>query len=297
MLFICSSVILFFDELLFDWTGNEFAVLGLEGKTNPVFAIKIADEKKRQYVFENALSSIILQTDDSLLMDGVRLPCIELPGFLKNLLSAFDVNLPKPYYMVNNGFIYFSQSPENLIAINTSLKSNSKLSKNETWNSVSTKQTQQSAISLFYNLERSIPFFVKGNSLVAKILQLYNVGRADISLKKNTMQIQLQSVSCKVTASQNISGYPLQLEGKPSYSLAKSNISKSKTVFWFEDAKRLYALNMANLENTNIEIENLGWIISADEKSVILETDSGEKKDVSYENIAKAKFIYTKEEA
>ncbi len=40
-----------------------------------------------------------------------------------------------------------------------------------------------------------------------------------------------------------------------------------------------------------------GKIISADEKSVILETDSGEKKDVSYENIAKAKFIYTKEEA
>lgn len=256
-----------FDELLFDWTGNEFAVLGLEGKTNPVFVIKIADEKKRQHVFDTALSSVILRSDDSLLMDGVRLPCIELPGFLNNLLAAFDVNLPRPYYMVNNGFIYFSLSPENLVSINTSLKGNSKLSKNETWNSVSTKQTQQSAISLFYNLERSIPFFLKGNSLVSKVLQLYNVGRVDISLRKNTLQIQLQSVSCKVSSSQNIAGYPLQLEGRPSYSLAKSNLAKSKTVFWFEDGKKLFALNTSNLEKISTEIESLGWIISADENT------------------------------
>ena len=37
-----------------------------------------------------------------------------------------------------------------------------------------------------------------------------------------------------------------------------------------------------------------GKIISADEKSVTMETEGGEKLTVSYENIAKAKFIYTK---
>lgn len=256
-----------FDELLFDWTGNEFAVLGLEGKSNPVFVIKIADEKKRQQVFDNALSSIILRSDDSLIMDGVRLPSIELPKFLTDLLGAFDVSLPKPYYMVNNGFIYFSQSPENLVSINTSLKGNSKLSKNETWASVSTKQSQQSAISLFYNLERSIPFFLKGNTMVAKVLQLYNVGRADISLRKNTLCIQLQSVACNATSSQNIAGYPLALDGRPAYSLVKSNVSKSKTVFWFENGKNLFALNTNSLEKTSIEIENLGWIVASDEKT------------------------------
>lgn len=35
-----------------------------------------------------------------------------------------------------------------------------------------------------------------------------------------------------------------------------------------------------------------GKIISADDKSVTMETESGEKLTVSYENIAKAKFIY-----
>ena len=37
-----------------------------------------------------------------------------------------------------------------------------------------------------------------------------------------------------------------------------------------------------------------GKIISADDKSVTMETEDGEKLTVSYENIAKAKFIYTK---
>lgn len=37
-----------------------------------------------------------------------------------------------------------------------------------------------------------------------------------------------------------------------------------------------------------------GKILSADEKSVTLETENGENKTVSFENIAKAKFVYTK---
>lgn len=40
-----------------------------------------------------------------------------------------------------------------------------------------------------------------------------------------------------------------------------------------------------------------GKIKSADEKSVILETEGGTDVQVSYENIAKAKFIYSIEEA
>lgn len=40
-----------------------------------------------------------------------------------------------------------------------------------------------------------------------------------------------------------------------------------------------------------------GKVVTADDKSVTLETEGGDKITVSYENIAKAKFIYTKEEA
>lgn len=256
------------DELLFDWTGNELALLGLEGKTEPVFVMRISDEKKRKYVFDNVLSSIILQSDDSLILDGVRLPSIQMPAFLTNLLKAFDINLPKPYYMVNNGFIYFSQSPENLISLSTSLKNGTRISKNETWSKVSSNQSQYSAVSLYYNLERSVPFFLKGNNILSKVLQLYNVGRADISIKKNTLQFQLQSASCKTTSSQTIAGYPIELEGKPDFNLCKSNAAKSKIVFWSEEGKNIFSLNTANFEKTTLEIENIAYLLSANEKTV-----------------------------
>ena len=39
------------EEIIFSWTDDEYAVLGIEGKSEPVFAIKIKDEAKRQYIF------------------------------------------------------------------------------------------------------------------------------------------------------------------------------------------------------------------------------------------------------
>ena len=38
------------DDLLFSWTGNEYAVFGMEGRPHPVYAIQIADERKRQEI-------------------------------------------------------------------------------------------------------------------------------------------------------------------------------------------------------------------------------------------------------
>jgi hypothetical protein len=40
------------DDLLFSWTGTEFAVFGMEGRPHPVYAIQIANEQKRQEIFQ-----------------------------------------------------------------------------------------------------------------------------------------------------------------------------------------------------------------------------------------------------
>ena len=99
------------DNLIFSWTDDEYAVLGLEQKAEPVFVIKIKDEKKRREVFETIFSSIILQSDTSLIMDNVRLPRIELPSFIQAILESFGIRIPSPYYMVKDVFMYLSQSP------------------------------------------------------------------------------------------------------------------------------------------------------------------------------------------
>ncbi|MBQ8561140.1 MAG: hypothetical protein IJ441_06090, partial [Spirochaetaceae bacterium] len=110
-------------ELLFSWAGGEFGLLGVEGLKDPAIALEIKDENMRQFIFNQLLSSIILKDDTSLILNGVRLPRLQFPVFIQGLMKMLNINMPSPYYMVHKGFIYFSQSPETLSAIFTSMQS------------------------------------------------------------------------------------------------------------------------------------------------------------------------------
>ena len=255
------------EDILFSWTADEYAVLGIEGKSEPIFAIKIADEVKRQYIFDTILSSIVFKANNSLLLDGIRMPRIEFPAFLQTLIEGFGINLPKPYYMVKDGFVYFSQSPENLAAVNASIKSGAKISKNDNWQKVSEKHNAQSSVSLFYNLERSVPFFIKKKSMVSDILQLYNIGRTDVMIQNNVLYLTLQASACETSSTTHIPGFPMELEGKASPALYKSNYEKSKMVFWNEK-DNVKGINVLTLNIISKEINNLSYILpEGDSKS------------------------------
>ena len=95
--------------------------MGIEGRTAPVFAVQIKDEKQRQRIFSKLTSSILLQDDTSLILDGVRIPRIAIPQAVQNVLALFGIALPSPYYTIRGGFIYFSESAENLAALSASI--------------------------------------------------------------------------------------------------------------------------------------------------------------------------------
>jgi len=256
------------EELLFSWTDDEFAVFGLEGKAEPVFAIKVKDEAQRQYVFDNILSSIILKSNTSLLVDGIRLPCIEIPGFFQAILELFGVSMPKPYYLVSNGYIYFSLSPENLVLISSTSKNHAKLSSSKNWNMVSTKQSPVSTVSLFYNLERSIPFFLKSNSTFSNVLKLYNIGRVDLCTQNNTVTLQFQAASFNSSSSNEIPGFPIEHEKSLSPVMCISNSEKHKTIFYLENKETVNSLNPVSLEANTAELGNIEWLVPASEKTI-----------------------------
>lgn len=253
------------EELLFSWTGDEFAVFGIEGKAEPVFALKISDETKRREIFERVFSSYILQSNDSLLVDGIRLPCMQVPSFLMSILQIFDVNVPKPYYLVKDGFIYFSQSPENLVAVNSNVERTRKLSTSENWTRVSSKQSPYSTLSLYYNLERSVPFFVKGNSALSKVLSLYNSGRFDLRMKDKMLTVQLQASAVELESALYIPGFPIELENKSDAVLVQSKAKKSKLVFWLEKDSSVNSLDYGNFIRGKTEITELQYIAAASE--------------------------------
>lgn len=260
------------DDVLFSWTGDEFAIFGIEGKSEPVFAIKIADETKRRQIFDRVFASYIVRSDDSLLVDGIRLPCIDMPGFVLSVLQALNINVPKPYYLIKDNYIYLSQSPENLVAINSG--AGKKLSGSQNWQRVSSRQSPYSTLSLYYNLERSVPFFIKGSSSMSKILALYNSGRFDLRVKDNVFTVQLQASAVELESAKNIPGFPIELENKSNAELVRSNAKKSKLVFWVENDGSVNSLDCGTFTRAKTELAEVEYIVAADE--VTIKANGGE---------------------
>lgn len=239
-------------ELAFSWTGSEFAAFGIENQNDPVFALKIRDEKKRREVFDKFVSSIFISDDNSLILGGVRLPRLKLPSFLGGLLSLFGVEIPSPYYMVLDDFVYFSESPESLSAVFTSQDSGSPLMKSEGWKAVSTRQSNDSSVTLFYDLERSVPFFIRKNAAFADVFRLYSTGRFDARLSGGALSLVLQASARKGGLLRAVPGFPIPVGRADPASLVAAGGDSPRAVFWTAGGS-VSALDVSSLEVKSVE--------------------------------------------
>ena len=202
------------EELLYSWTDGEFAAFGLENRPNPVFAVKVSDETQRKRIFKMLTSSFALTADDSVVLNGMRIPSIRIPSFLLSLLKVWNVSVPRQFYMVEKDFLYFSESPENLLDTVLSVRRNTNLIKQPTWKELAKGGEDSSSISLFYSLDRSIPFFLRSNSDLQRLLKLYGKGLARVQIRDNEMVISLAILAGEPSGRIPIPGYPLEIGGK-----------------------------------------------------------------------------------
>jgi len=199
------------EELLFSWTGTQFAIYGLEGRPNPVIMLEISDEIKRKEVFDKAFRSIFLTENIQLTLDGNRIPRIQIPGFLNSFLEFLDVHVPSPYYTVQGSYLYISESAETLLAAVNAFKRNEVLPKTDLWRTLSEDNSGPSSFTLFYSLDRSLPFFLKGGGTVNAVLRLYRQGLAALRLENKVMNISLAVIPGAGRGIVPVPGYPLDL--------------------------------------------------------------------------------------
>lgn len=197
-------------ELLFDWAGDEVAVFGLEGRPKPVFAVKIADEDARKRAFDRIVSSVAVAEDDSTVLDGYRISRITLPDFLASVLSVFGLSVPSPYWMVDDGYLLASESPETLLAAVSSRRKGETLAKNDTWRALASSDSARASASVFYSLDRSTPFFLKGKGPVQSALRLYREGCLTVRWEAGTVFVSLVAVPGSGGGVTPIPGFPVR---------------------------------------------------------------------------------------
>jgi len=183
------------EELLYSWSGSQFAVYGLEGRPSPVIAIEIRDEKKRKEVFNKVFKSIFVNENINTTIDGSRIQRIETPAYLSSLLTLMKVNIPSPYYAIHSNYLFISESAETLLEATNAVRRNEALPKQELWRALSEDNSSPSSFSLYYSLDHSLPFFLKGSGIVQAILKTYGHGLARLSLKNKLLNVSLFTIS------------------------------------------------------------------------------------------------------
>jgi hypothetical protein len=201
------------EELLFSWTGEEFAAFGMEGRPNPVYAIQIKDEKKRQEIFNRAFRTVAVNEDIRLNLDGVRIPRIELPEFLRSFLRLWNIRVPSPYYTVRDGYLLVSESAETLLAAVRGIQQNETLPKTAIWRELAKSGSGGSSFSLYYSLDASLPFFLKGDTMLSVILGLYRQGLLRLAFNGELIELSLSAIPGSGGGLIPVPGYPLETGG------------------------------------------------------------------------------------
>ncbi|MBO5137653.1 MAG: hypothetical protein J6B81_04050 [Spirochaetaceae bacterium] len=264
---LCKTLFkLSLEDLLFSWTGKEFTAFGIEGLNNPVFALQVSDEVARAKVFQQVFDSLLVSNDSSLIVDGVRLPRIKLPDFLNAMLEVFGISIPYPYYMLQDGYIYFSSSPECLSVVYSSAREGLRLVSMENWKQLSSVGNHKTTIELFYDLERTVPFFLRGNNVFSQVLQLYSVGLCNILFEDGTLNFSLHSVARESGSLRMLPGFPIQMENNVQPVLYKQPGKNPKYLFWQEKDSVLSSIELSSMEIRRLDFSEKCWLVAAQEK-------------------------------
>ncbi|MDR0290431.1 MAG: hypothetical protein LBI06_05795 [Treponema sp.] len=250
------------NDLLFSWSGKEFAVFGLEGRPHPVYAIHIANERTRQDVFNKAFRSIALNENVRLNLDGTRIPRIEVPEFLQSLLRQWDIFLPSPYYTIHRDYLLASESAETLLAAMRAMQKNDVLPRTAAWRSLAGGKAASSAFSLYYSLDLEIPFFLRNNTALSGLLGLYRQGFLRMQFDRGQIDLSLSLVPGSGSGVTLMSGYPLDLgRGNISNQVYGSGKGGNRRIF-LSAGNNVISINPA--DNSVREFSGQGRVIPAD---------------------------------
>jgi len=251
------------NDLLFSWSGKEFAAFGMEGRPHPVYAIQIADERQRQAVFDKAFKSIVLSENVRLNLDGVRIPRIEVPEFLQSLLRRWNIFLPSPYYTVYKDCLLASESAETLLAALRAMQRNDILPKTAAWKNIAGGKTAAGAFSLYYSLDRSLPFFLRKNTAFSGFLSLYRQGLVRMSFNNGLADISLALVPGSGSGVTLVNAYPIETGGRISNRIFGAGKGEDSRIF-LSAGSSVLSVNLADNSIHDLSGQGQHWIISAD---------------------------------
>jgi hypothetical protein len=251
------------EELLYSWIGEEWGVYGMKSYPEPIFFLRVADEKTRQEVFQSIFSRFFISQQENIRLEDQQLQQMQLPWFIQSIIKAFKVDLPEPYFVVRGDFIYFSNSAEALAHSLSSSEDGDLLVKTELWDEFSRRISPSASFEIFYSLKRSIPFFLKGQGPVVDSLKLYNQGMATLQFRGDNLLISLSAMNTGESGILAYPGFPLERQKRLGVkTIALTPNGQSTRLYWLEGKDSLVEYHPASGEFFTAQLNDQAWIMA-----------------------------------
>lgn len=249
------------ERLLFSWIGDEMGVYGSSLGPEPVFFASIADEKARRDVFDRIFGSLLVGRDVSALVGDTRVPRVVFPKFLRAFLESVGVRLVEPFYLVEDGFLYASQSAELLAACVAEARDGHLLVKTDRWKDGSSGVSPESSASIFYSLDRSVPFFMRGTTGLGAALRLYGRGVASVRLVKGSIRLELSAVPVAGAASDLLPGFPKAAGGRMTSDPIVGKATSGAPMAYWAQGSVVVGVDLSSGARYEATMDDPGWLV------------------------------------
>ena len=260
------------NQLVFEWTGSELGVFGHKDSQTPVFFISLKDEAKCRYLFEDLFNTIFIDRSISAVVDGNRIPRIIFPSWLSGLLRAFHIDLPEPFYMIQDGYLYLSNSAEALGVCKKETDAGKFMVKTDEWKKIAKSVSAETSFLVYYSLDRSIPFFLEQSALLKTAFK--NYGKGVLSLRfAAERQVSLDFYTQKTDARklEEISAFPRSLSQRPETDIICAKTAANIPYIFWTNGSNVHSMNLLTGSETTLSLDGKAGI-AADMKQSKLQS-------------------------
>lgn len=249
------------EDLVLSWMGEELGLFALDSVDAPVFFASIKDKQKCKAFFDVLFTSPFINQNSTTVVDGMRMSRIDFPPFITALLKLLKIDLPRPFYFIDEDFVFFSQSVEGIARYKAAYTNGSVITKSEAWKTMLKNISSQSSYLLYYDLDRSVPNFLINNKMLAGILSHYGRGLFSFNIENEKQaSFYFYAVQKNRQALKRVSNFPKTLEGKLYGDLHFAKTKNGSPYIFWSSADRLYAYNLTNDKMQSIKVDSNAFI-------------------------------------
>lgn len=235
------------DDLLLSWLGEEVGVFALDSVSSPVVFASIKNKQKCNAFFDKLFASSLIDQSSTTVVDNIRVSRIVFPPAISFLLKMFGVDLPRPFYFIDGDFVFFSDSAEGIARYKILYSDGKVITKSEKIKKMLKNISSESSFLLYYDLDRSVPFFLQNNKTLSDLLSHYGTGLLSFKLMdEQKSRFDLYAVQKTRQALKRVSNFPKQVSGQL-YGKLHSAITKSGTpyLFW-STGEKIFSYNLTS---------------------------------------------------